>query len=235
MIKIFDDVLTPQELENFASDMNRFVGKIVCPHTDRVLNSKIIGDSLNKLRPRANCLMTEERKFPISNNLATSAGPRNAMKAVLDQRGTKMHDTAHFGQWVTKKHFPVGLKKIISKAPVKLKGVEWWCYDSVNAGKDGAIAVPKHTDYDGGLEMLTGEVVCPEVTYIYYDRVDEDLKGGELVVYDTDNETIIETITPKENRLIIFSGGLPHEVLRFTGNRRSFVILPWKNRPREFL
>ena len=68
-----------------------------------------------------------------------------------------------------------------------------------------------------------------------YDKVDEDIEGGELVVFDIDNETIIETIKPRENRLIVFSGGSPHEVLRFTGNRRSFVILPWKNRPREFL
>lgn len=232
MIKVIDNVLTSVELENFASDMNVFAGCIICPHTDKLLKSKIIDNSLNDFRPRAKCLKADVKDDMVDLGYI---GTDHEIKEVLDKRGTKMHDTAHFGQWITKKHFPVGLKKIISKASIELKGVEWWSYDSINVGEDKRIAVPKHIDYDGGLEMLTGEIVCPEITYVYYDKVGEDLRGGELVVYDTDNETIIETIKPKENRLIIFSGGLPHEVLRFTGSRRSFVILPWKNRPREFL
>lgn len=229
MIEIYDDVLTQTELENFATDMNALSGKIVCPHTDKILDCNFVQqDSLNHLRPRAKCLKVSSgaENYQIDNN---------SISEILKKRGTKMHDTAHFGQWITKQHFPKGLQKIISKASIELKGVEWWSYDSINVGADKKIAVPKHIDYDGGLEMLTGKIVCPEITYVYYDKVSKDLEGGELVVYDTDKETIIETIKPKENRLIIFSGGLPHEVLRFTGSRRSFVILPWKNRPREFL
>jgi len=225
MIKVFDNVLNLGELEAFASDMNMLAGVITCPHTDRLLKSIIIEDSLNNLRPRANCLKTG-----IDYNVNA-----NEIKRILDERDVKMHDASHFGQWLTKRHFPESLQKIISKNPVELKGVEWWGYDSIDVKVDGKIAIPVHVDYDGGLEMLTGEVVCPELTYVFYDMVDEDLEGGDLVIYETDRNNIIDTIKPKSNRLIVFSGGLPHEVLSFNGRRRSYIILPWKNRPREFL
>mgnify|MGYP003115176356 CR=1 FL=1 len=233
MIKVFDNVLEIEELESFNSDMKQYAGYIICPHTDKLLKSKFVDDSLNNLRPRAKCL----QDYSVHEDLETGGyiDRNNSVGDILEKRGTEMDDTSHFGQWLTKRYFPVGLQKIISKVPVDLKGVEWWSYDSVNVGVDKRIAVPKHVDYDGGLEMLTGEIVCPEITYVFYDKVDEDIKGGELVVFDIDNETIVETIKPKKNRLIVFSGGTPHEVLRFTGDRRSFVILPWKNRPREFL
>lgn len=228
MIKVFDDILTPEELENFASDMNTFAGMIVCPHTDKVLKCNLIQDSLNHLRPRAKCLKASAGSKNYQIN-------KNSISETLEKRGTKMHDTAHFGQWLTKQHFPKGLQKIISKNPVDLKGVEWWSYDSINVGSDRNIAVPIHIDYDGALEMLTGEMVCPEITYVFYDKVEEGLEGGELVIYDFDQKNVIDKIAAKENRLIVFSGGLPHEVLSFMGIRRSFVILPWKNRPREFM
>tara|TARA_R110000796_G_scaffold202973_3_gene319264 strand:- start:102 stop:779 length:678 start_codon:yes stop_codon:yes gene_type:complete len=225
MIKVFDNVLNSEELEAFTSDMNMLAGLIICPHTDRLLKSVVIEDSLNNLRPRANCL-----KADIGYNVNS-----DRIKHILNERDVKMHDAAHFGQWLTKRHFPKALHKIISKNPVDLKGVEWWGYDSIDVKVDGRIAVPIHVDYDGGLEMLTGEVVCPELTYVFYDMVDEDLEGGELVIYETNQNSIIDTIKPKNNRLIVFSGGMPHEVLGFNGHRRSFIILPWKNRPREFL
>jgi len=232
MIKVFDNVLTSEELESFASDMNTFAGMIICPHTDRVLKCNVIEDSLNNLRPRAKCLKAGKwrEKEDLKYNVK-----KTPIVDILNKRGTKMHDTAHFGQWLTKQHFPKGLQKIISKNPVDLKGVEWWSYDSINVGPDRNIAVPIHVDYDGGLEMLTGEMVCPEITYVFYDKVEEGLEGGELVIYDFDQKNVIDKIKAKENRLIVFSGGMPHEVLSFVGIRRSFVILPWKNRPREFL
>lgn len=236
MIKTYDNVLTQNELKSFASDMHAYAGYIMCPHTDNALKSKFIKNSLNDLRPRSKCLLGSN----IIDNLVDigHAGNFNdaAISTTLEERGVEMDNPTSFGQWLTKQYFPASLQKIISKAPVDHKGVEWWSYDSENLGRGAkTIAVPKHIDFDGGLEMLTGEIVCPEITYIFYDKVDKDIKGGELVVYDTDSKTVLETIKPKENRLVVFSGGSLHEVLEFTGYRRSFVLLPWKNRPREFL
>ena len=229
MIKVFDDVLNPEELSSLSEGLNLYKNYVVCPHTDRMLEANFFKDSLNNIRPRAQCLKPSAGHDDLKYNA-------NLKKIVdtLNER-EKMHDSAHIGQWITKKHFPKAMDTLISKCPVELKGVEWWSYDSINVGSDKTIAVPMHVDYDGGLEMLTGEIVCPEVTYVFYDEVEEGLEGGELILYDTDKKTVLQKIEPKRNRLIVFSGGLPHEVLRFVGRRRSFIFLPWKERPREFI
>ena len=59
----------------------------------------------------------------------------------------------------------------------------------------------------------------PICSMVFYTDI-KNLQGGELLVEDT-------TITPKENRLVIFSPGLLHKVNEFEGKRVSLSINPW--------
>ena len=59
----------------------------------------------------------------------------------------------------------------------------------------------------------------PVCSLVFYTEI-KDLQGGELIVEDT-------IITPKENRLVIFSPGLLHKVNEFEGKRVSLSINPW--------
>ena len=227
MIKIFDDVLTPQELENFVSDMNQFAGKIVCPHTDVLLDAEWKEDTINNLRPNIQCM-----KGSYAGNKAREAKFKNQEKIgkIIESR---IHERGHIQQWLTKKHFPRSLQKIADIFPCDFAGFEWWCYDSMHFGSRD-LAIDRHIDCDAALLMLTRKVVYPDYTFLFYDDVDKDLKGGECVFYGED-DSIIETVEPAANRLVVFSGGIPHAVKMFTGNRRSYVFLAWKNRPREFM
>ncbi|MBD36291.1 MAG: hypothetical protein CL512_05935 [Actinobacteria bacterium] len=222
MIKVFEDILEPAPFESFVSDMNKLKGHIVCPHTDRLLRSKVsLEDSINKLRPRANCLI------PKIDSSHTDFG--RIQKILSKRKEAGIHSSAHHGQWITKSHYPKSLLKIVSYAEIDHSGLEWWCYDSSVA--NGGVQIPRHTDYDGGLEMLTGEKIHPDLTFIYYHEI-KNMNGGELIIY-TKDET--RSFRPQQNSLVIFKGDLPHEVASFRGLRRSFVLLPWKNRPREFI
>ena len=54
---------------------------------------------------------------------------------------------------------------------------------------------------------------------VYY-LIVENLDGGQLHVED-------DIITPKANRLVIFSPGKYHYVQPFTGKRVSMLVNPW--------
>ena len=54
---------------------------------------------------------------------------------------------------------------------------------------------------------------------VYY-LIVENLDGGQLHVED-------DIITPKTNRLVIFSPGKYHYVQPFTGKRVSMLVNPW--------
>jgi predicted 2-oxoglutarate/Fe(II)-dependent dioxygenase YbiX len=227
MIKIYDNVLTEEELKNFVSDINSFAGKIVCPHTDNLIDATWRGDTLNELRPNSQCMKgtytgTKENKQKFRNS--------EKVKETLESR---IHEKGHLQQWITKKHFPKSLSKIASMYPCDFAGFEWWCYDSLNFGGHG-LAIARHIDCDAALLMLSGSVVYPDYTFLFYDDVDENLEGGDCIFYDKDDKEM-QRVKPVANRLVVFSGGMPHAVETFSGNRRSYVFLAWKNRPREFM
>ena len=76
-----------------------------------------------------------------------------------------------------------------------------------------------HTDLDEH-NMLNNNITnYPLCTMIYYPEV-KDIIGGRLL-------TKYETITPKTDRLIMFSPGLLHAVEPFIGSRINVVYNPW--------
>jgi hypothetical protein len=54
-----------------------------------------------------------------------------------------------------------------------------------------------------------------------------DLIGGKFITEDI-------TVTPKTNRLIIFSPNTHHTVEEYTGNRLAIAINPWNIKPRLY-
>lgn len=229
-ISLFDNVLCDTDFENLVPALNHLRGKIVCPHTDELLSCTYQNDTLNAHRPRSNCFVGSGSPLPITANAVRS----NMLNDILNKRrSSAIHKNGQDGQWITKKHIPREMLNLINKHQVDYTGVEWWCYDSMNIEPGQHIAVPKHKDYDGGLEMLTGKQIYPVCSYVYYHEIDI-IEGGMLQLYD-DSDNLIESIQPVQNRLVVFPSNITHEVTMFTGVRRSFIILPWKNRPREFL
>ena len=62
----------------------------------------------------------------------------------------------------------------------------------------------------------------PICSMVFYTDI-KNLQGGELLVEDT-------TITPKENRLVLFGPGYNHKVNEFEGTRVSLSINPWNRK-----
>ena len=99
-------------------------------------------------------------------------------------------------------------------------------YDS-NLNKNGGKSSDHygwHYDKDEMHYSKTGEMKFPICSLIYYVAVAEDLKGGRLMFRD-------HKIIPKQNRLIIFSPGIIHDVECFEGERCSLIINPWNEPP----
>ena len=76
-----------------------------------------------------------------------------------------------------------------------------------------------HIDQDEQLRIKTGQTRFPLCSMVYYVYVD-GLKGGKLHIED-------DIVTPKSNRLVIFSPGKYHCVEPFLGKRITFCVNPW--------
>jgi hypothetical protein len=97
-------------------------------------------------------------------------------------------------------------------------GCEMWCHH--NTRPDW------HYDKDEQLWRETNEIKVPLCSIVYYGLVD-NLIGGKFMT-----ETI--SVTPKTNRLIIFSPNTHHTVEEYTGNRLAIALNPWNNKPKAY-
>lgn len=80
-----------------------------------------------------------------------------------------------------------------------------------------------HIDKDETLYQTQGELRYPICSIVYYAEV-KDLSGGEFI---TDSISV----TPKNNRAIIFAPGLSHGVNPYEGSRLSVAVNPWASKP----
>ena len=80
-----------------------------------------------------------------------------------------------------------------------------------------------HVDKDEKRMDTTGELSCPICSIVYYGIID-NLKGGKFM-------TETESITPKTNRMVIFSAGILHTVEEYSGTRLSVAVNPWAIKP----
>jgi len=78
-----------------------------------------------------------------------------------------------------------------------------------------------HYDKDENAYLKAGVTRFPICSTVFYLEID-NLVGGKLLMKND-----VE-ITPKKNRLVIFSPGIYHGVEQFTGTRTSVNINPWK-------
>ena len=92
------------------------------------------------------------------------------------------------------------------------KGYEFWSQNNTRPQN-------WHIDQDEQLVAKTNQTRFPLCSMVYYVKVN-DLKGGKLHIED-------DIITPKTNRLVIFSPQLNHCVDPFIGDRISFCVNPW--------
>jgi len=76
-----------------------------------------------------------------------------------------------------------------------------------------------HIDQDEKLVSTTGQTRFPLCSVVYYVKV-ENLKGGKLHIED-------DIITPKSNRMVIFSPKLNHCAEPFMGDRITLCVNPW--------
>ena len=91
-------------------------------------------------------------------------------------------------------------------------GYEYWTHTDTRP-------TDKHQDKDEVAYITKGISRFPMCSSVYYLTV-ENLTGGELVFDDV-------TITPVQNRLVIFKKGLEHYVNPFEGTRVSIAVNPW--------
>lgn len=81
-------------------------------------------------------------------------------------------------------------------------------------------SVGRHVD--ATLGPPTGRVMPEAVSVLYLD-VPEDLRGGELVLYTDDAEA--GRVAPANNRWVLFSGSLGHEVTAVQASRARMSIV----------
>ena len=79
-----------------------------------------------------------------------------------------------------------------------------------------------HVDKNERKRAATGEHEHALCTILYYAEI-RNLSGGEFL---TKNVRYI----PLENRVVMFSSGVPHKVNSFEGKRVAITINPWKDR-----
>ena len=91
-------------------------------------------------------------------------------------------------------------------------GYEFWTHNNTR---------PRgwHIDQDEKLVNTTGQTSFPLCSVVYYVKV-KDLKGGKLHIED-------DIITPKSNRMVIFSPKLNHFAESFMGDRIVLCVNPW--------
>ena len=91
-------------------------------------------------------------------------------------------------------------------------GYEFWTQKNTRPSK-------WHQDKDEQLNGNKSILSFPLCSMVYY-LIVENLEGGQLHVED-------DIITPKTNRLVIFSPGKYHYVEPYTGTRISMLVNPW--------
>ena len=91
-------------------------------------------------------------------------------------------------------------------------GYEFWTQKNTRPSK-------WHQDKDEQLNGNKSILSFPLCSMVYY-LIVENLEGGQLHVED-------DIITPKTNRLVIFSPGKYHYVQPYTGTRISMLVNPW--------
>ena len=91
-------------------------------------------------------------------------------------------------------------------------GYEFWSQNNTRP-KDW------HIDKDEQMKANTGKTRFPLCSVVYYVKVDK-LKGGKL--HDED-----DIVTPKSNRMVIFSPKLNHCVEPYMGDRVALCVNPW--------
>ena len=91
-------------------------------------------------------------------------------------------------------------------------GYEFWTQKNTRPSK-------WHQDKDEQLNGAKSILSFPLCSMVYY-LIVENLEGGQLHVED-------DIITPKTNRLVIFSPGKYHYVQPYTGTRISMLVNPW--------
>ena len=92
-------------------------------------------------------------------------------------------------------------------------GYEFWGHNGTRTGW--------HYDKDEDLLEREGKYSFPLCSTVYYLEVDR-LQGGQLAVES-------DLITPKTNRLVMFSPRKYHGVEPFKGKRVSLLINPWSH------
>lgn len=97
-------------------------------------------------------------------------------------------------------------------------GCEMWCHH--NTRPDW------HYDKDEKLSQETGEIKTPLCSIVYYGSID-NLVNGKFITEDI-------TVTPKTNRLIMFSPNTHHSVEEYTGNRLAIALNPWNIKPKAY-
>ncbi|MDP2340953.1 MAG: 2OG-Fe(II) oxygenase [Deltaproteobacteria bacterium] len=72
-------------------------------------------------------------------------------------------------------------------------------------------AVARHVDSTLGVHG-DGPVFTPRAVGVLYVDVPDDLRGGELRLFDDDDDVPVASIVPRAGRLVLFRGSLGHEV-----------------------
>lgn len=147
-------------------------------------------------------------------------------------------------------HFLRGVAHAIKEEMIRRKlitqndGYEYW----LNINKQQNY----HYDCDEGLRQKHGILRFPIVSTVFYISCPSQREGrkGSLILHkETTNikaiydlykkkedhlSTELQTITPKENRLVFFPPRIPHKVEAWEGGKRiSLAVNFWQHRPLE--
>lgn len=123
--------------------------------------------------------------------------------------------------------------EVVDKFPVYSPvGFEYWptilmAGMDLQTEEDGIYSLNIHTDFDLAKYKTTGEVKYPLFGAIVYFG-NEEVEGGELRVWETNDITNFATVKPINNRLVVFDSHKPHGVFEVTkGIRKSIAINFW--------
>lgn len=92
-------------------------------------------------------------------------------------------------------------------------GYEFWVHNNTRPPE-------WHQDKDERMLKEKGIYSFPLCSIVYYACV-ENLKGGNIEIEDG------IVVSPKSNRMVIFTGSKFHYVQEYTGTRLSLIINPW--------
>lgn len=136
----------------------------------------------------------------------------------------------------------IWLQGRVKDVPNNFKGFEHWIgiYDSNNQlstmqkeeQDKETYSLNHHFDKDEWLWKHKQILSKPSIGCVYYPPIGEQCKGGELIIYDTeetDSTAKSTAVAPKPNRLVIFNPGQYHAVQEVTaGVRYAIAINVWE-------